>query len=165
MYCPKCNCINHYDNVFCIRCGAALTPKKEKTETQTTKEQSTDNSTSHNQNGNASYSQSGNAGYSQTNFSQSYASNAANPNMASPSMPPPNYYRQNIAPISAKSRGVAAVLCFWFGFLGIHRFYAGKILTGLLWMFTLGLFGFGSISDFIMIACGSFKDCYGYKIK
>lgn len=160
MYCPKCNCINHYDNVFCTRCGAVLTPKKEKTETQTTKEQSSGNSTSYSQSGNANHSQNGNASYSQTTFSQPYSNNMTSPNMANPS-----YYQQNVAPISAKSRGVAAVLCFWFGFLGIHRFYAGKILTGLLWMFTLGLFGFGSISDFIMIACGSFKDCYGYKIK
>lgn len=33
---------------------------------------------------------------------------------------------------SDKSRGVAAVLCFFLGGLGIHRFYVGKIGTGLL---------------------------------
>lgn len=160
MYCPKCNCINHYDNVFCTRCGAVLKPKKEETKTQETNDRNNDNSVSHTQNGNANYTQNGNANYTQTTFSQPYSNNSASPNM-----PQQNYYQQNIALISTKSRGVAAVLCFWFGFLGIHRFYAGKILTGLLWMFTLGLFGFGTISDFIMIACGSFKDYYGYKIK
>ena len=74
-----------------------------------------------------------------------------------------NYQIQQ--PISSKSRGVAAVLCFFFGWLGIHRFYAGKIGTGLIWMFTLGLFGFGELIDFIIILCGSFKDKDGFYIK
>ena len=65
---------------------------------------------------------------------------------------------------SDKSRGIAAVLCFFFGTLGIHRFYVGKIGTGLLWLFTLGFFGIGDIIDFLMIICGSFKDSEGRKI-
>ena len=65
---------------------------------------------------------------------------------------------------SDKSRGVAAVLCFFFGTLGIHRFYVGKIGTGLLWLLTIGFFGIGDIIDFIMIICGSFKDSEGRKI-
>lgn len=65
---------------------------------------------------------------------------------------------------SNKSRGVAAVLCFFFGTLGIHRFYVGKIGTGLIWLFTLGFFGIGDIVDFIMIICGSFKDSEGKKL-
>ena len=68
---------------------------------------------------------------------------------------------QNNELISTKSKGVAAVLCFFFGWLGIHRFYVGKVGTGLLWLLTLGLFGIGEIVDFIMIICGSFKDGYG----
>ena len=67
--------------------------------------------------------------------------------------------------ISQKSKGVAAVLCFFFGVLGIHRFYAGKIGTGILWLFTGGLFGIGALVDFIMILCGSFKDGTGAVIK
>ncbi len=69
------------------------------------------------------------------------------------------YTQQNIqTQKSEKSRGVAAVLCFFLGALGIHRFYVGKIGTGLLWMFTAGLFGIGAFIDFIIIICGSFKD-------
>lgn len=69
------------------------------------------------------------------------------------------YIQQNVTTQkSEKSRGTAAVLCFFFGALGIHRFYVGKIGTGLLWMFTAGLFGIGAFIDFIIIICGSFKD-------
>lgn len=67
--------------------------------------------------------------------------------------------------VSEKSKGTAAVLCFFFGWLGIHRFYVGKIGTGLLWMFTLGLAGLGEIIDFIMILCGSFTDKNGAVLK
>lgn len=72
---------------------------------------------------------------------------------------------QNQQMISAKSKGTAAVLCFFFGALGVHRFYTGKIGTGVLWLFTLGLFGIGALVDFIMILCGSFKDKDGAVIK
>lgn len=66
---------------------------------------------------------------------------------------------------SDKTKGTTAVLCFFLGWLGVHRFYVGKIGTGLLWMFTLGLFGIGDLIDFIMILCGSFKDSQGREIK
>lgn len=78
-------------------------------------------------------------------------------------MPEQNFQYQPA--ISPKSKGVAAVLCFFLGSFGIHRFYVGKIGTGILWLLTLGVFGFGTIIDFIMIICGSFKDKYGALIK
>ena len=34
---------------------------------------------------------------------------------------------------------------------GLHRFYAGKPLSGSLWFFTLGLFGFGQLIDLLLI--------------
>ena len=72
---------------------------------------------------------------------------------------------QNQVMVSSKSKGAAAVLCFFLGSLGIHRFYVGKIGTGVLWLLTLGFLGFGSLIDFIMILCGSFKDGTGAVIK
>ena len=43
---------------------------------------------------------------------------------------------------------VAWVLLTFTGFLGLHRFYLGKIGTGLLYLFTLGLLGIGIIYDY-----------------
>ena len=62
---------------------------------------------------------------------------------------------------SPKSRLVATLLCFFLGGLGIHRFYVGKVGTGILSIFTGGLFGIGALVDFIMILCGSFTDKEG----
>lgn len=42
---------------------------------------------------------------------------------------------------SDKSRLITALLCTFLGFLGVHRFYIGKIGTGLL-MFLIGFMGF-----------------------
>lgn len=42
-------------------------------------------------------------------------------------------------------------LLWIFGFMGAHRFYYGKQLTGTLWFFTLGLLGVGWIIDLFLI--------------
>ena len=51
------------------------------------------------------------------------------------------------------STGIAYLLWLLSGFgaLGFHRFYLGKIPTGLLWMCTGGLGMFGSIYDFFTL--------------
>ncbi len=66
--------------------------------------------------------------------------------------------------ISPKSRFVALTLCFLFGFLGIHRFYVGKVGTGILMILTLGFCGIWTFIDLIMIAIGSFKDKEGRRL-
>lgn len=68
------------------------------------------------------------------------------------------------APVSGRSRWLAFVLCFFFGKLGVHRFYAGKIGTGLLWLCTGGLFGIGWLVDLICIAAGVFEDNCGRRL-
>ena len=66
------------------------------------------------------------------------------------------------------STGVAYVL--WLPGLvlicGLHRFYAGKPVSGVLWLFTFGLLGFGQLIDLLlipsMIADANARRGYGY---
>lgn len=66
---------------------------------------------------------------------------------------------------SPKSKMVALILCIFLGCLGIHRFYVGKIGTGIIWFFTGGCFLVGWIYDIIKIASGTFRDGAGRIIK
>ena len=58
----------------------------------------------------------------------------------------------------------AFLLCFFLGVFGAHRFYAGKIGTGILELVTFGGLGIWWLVDMILILTGSFKDGDGQKI-
>ncbi|WP_375614948.1 MULTISPECIES: TM2 domain-containing protein [unclassified Bartonella] len=83
---------------------------------------------------------------------------------------------------SQQSKVTLAVVCFFLGGLGIHRFMVGKVGTGIailliniISMITIPFFGVGLIGiifiiipwvliDFIVILTGNFKDKDGCKI-
>jgi len=61
----------------------------------------------------------------------------------------------------SKSWVVALLLCLFLGVLGVHRFYVGKIGTGILQLITFGAFGVWPLVDLILIAVGKFTDKEG----
>lgn len=50
-----------------------------------------------------------------------------------------------------KNKWVAFFLCLFLGFLGVHKFYEGKIGMGILYFLTFGLLGIGVLIDLIVI--------------
>lgn len=58
----------------------------------------------------------------------------------------------------------AFLLCFFLGVFGVHRFYVGKIGTGILQILTLGGLGIWALIDLIMLIVGVFTDKGGNKI-
>jgi TM2 domain-containing membrane protein YozV len=63
--------------------------------------------------------------------------------------------------VSSRSRLAALLLCFFLGVFGVHRFYVGKIGTGVAMIFTAGGLGIWVLIDFIMIIVGGFTDIDG----
>lgn len=51
------------------------------------------------------------------------------------------------------NKWVAFLLCFFLGFWGAHKFYEGRTGMGILYFFTVGLFGIGWFVDIIAILC------------
>ena len=66
--------------------------------------------------------------------------------------------------VSRKSRLVAVLLCFFLGVFGAHRFYLGKIGTGILMIFTIGGLGIWALIDLIILTLGSFRDSDGLRV-
>jgi TM2 domain-containing membrane protein YozV len=65
---------------------------------------------------------------------------------------------------SNKSLRAAFILCFFLGPFGVHRFYVGKVGTGILQLFTMGGLGIWAMIDLFTIAFGAFKDRSGDKL-
>ena len=67
--------------------------------------------------------------------------------------------------MSEKSFVATLLLSFFLGSLGVHRFYVGKIGTGILMLLTLGGLVIWTLIDFIIIAVGKFTDSESRLIK
>ena len=79
--------------------------------------------------------------------------------------PPESVVDTKIEGVSSKSRLAVTLLAFFLGGLGIHRFYLGKIGTGIAMLLTIGGLGIWTLIDFIMAVAGAMKDKEGKLIK
>jgi len=59
---------------------------------------------------------------------------------------------------SDRSRGVALALATVLGPFGAHRFYVGKVGTGILQLVSFGGLGFWWLYDWILVVSGVFRD-------
>lgn len=66
-----------------------------------------------------------------------------------------NVNQNNIGMVGGrmKNKWVAVLLCFFLGYLGAHRFYEGKVGSGILYLLTFGVFGIGWFIDFLILLC------------
>ena len=67
--------------------------------------------------------------------------------------------------VSDKGYVPAILICLFLGGLGVHRFWVGKIGTGILMLLTFGGLGIWALIDLVMIICGKFTDKEGRLIK
>ncbi len=59
----------------------------------------------------------------------------------------------------------AILLCWILGVFGVHRFYLGRVGTGVLMLVTLGGLGIWYLIDLIILVCGGMKDSDGNYVK
>ena len=66
-----------------------------------------------------------------------------------------------------KSKIVALLLCFFLGYIGAHRFYVGKVGSGIFQLILCFCFIgiIWVIIDFIAIICGGFSDSFNRPLK
>lgn len=67
-------------------------------------------------------------------------------------------------PVSRTSRLAAGLLCAFLGVFGVHRFYVGKVGTGILQLVTVGGLGIWWLIDLVLIFVGSFRDKQGRRL-
>jgi TM2 domain-containing membrane protein YozV len=60
---------------------------------------------------------------------------------------------------------IALLLCVFVGVFGIHRFYLGRVGTGILMLITFGGFGIWYVIDIILIVLGQLRDRNGQLVK
>lgn len=79
--------------------------------------------------------------------------------------PPPNQGQAQQPKADSNKWLISLILCWFLGYLGVHRFYLGHIGIGVIQLLTGGGCGIWWIIDLILILTGSMKDSDGNKIK
>ena len=55
-------------------------------------------------------------------------------------------------------------MCLFLGWMGVHKFYLGKIGMGVLYFFTFGVFGIGWAIALVLLLFGISRDYQGRKL-
>lgn len=77
----------------------------------------------------------------------------------------PEMQQTGTAAAKVSDRWIITFILAWFvGYLGVHRFYTGHTLIGVLQLITLGGCGIWVIIDIIMLIAGNYKDSNGVPI-
>ena len=71
----------------------------------------------------------------------------------------------NQTAVNDKNFVLVATLCFLLGVFGVHQFYCGKVISGVLMVFTIGGLGIWALVDFVIVCFGEFTDSQRRKIK
>ena len=66
--------------------------------------------------------------------------------------------------VSSEKKVTLFLLCYFFGCFGLHRFYAGKYVSGILMLCTLGGLWVWMFVDLALIIMGKFTDREGHLI-
>ena len=131
IYCPRCGGYSHVNTGICSYCGVPLPAQP---------------------NGNTAPVQ---PQYQQPVYQQPVYQQP--PMYQQPVYQQPPYYGQPYAHLPVKSKMVAALLAFFLGGIGIHKFYLGRTGAGiamLLFCWT-GIPSFIALIDFIVLLCSS----------
>ena len=67
--------------------------------------------------------------------------------------------------VSDRSRGLALGLALMGGVFGLHRFYTGRVSSGVGMCLTLGGLGIWYLYDVVVIAAGEFEDSEGRRLR
>jgi hypothetical protein len=70
------------------------------------------------------------------------------------------------SPLNAEGKDwlTTLLLCFFLGYLGVHRFYTNSAGIGVAQLLTLGGCGIWTLIDFILILTGGYSDGSGKKL-
>ena len=86
---------------------------------------------------------------------------AAHPETSLEAIHPPSVETAARSPLNGP---LLAVLCLLFGVFGAHRFYAGRVRSGVLQLLTLGGLGVWMLIDLLFVLFGEFRDAQGRKV-
>ena len=76
----------------------------------------------------------------------------------------PDEPASSVAGVSERSRALALALAVVGGFFGLHRFYTGRVATGVCMLLTGGGVGIWYLYDVVVVAAGEFRDSDGRRV-